>query len=151
MRHKLESAIPLLIFTIASCGAVPEANGTQESASCELAQCGRLVYSDVRVAPESGDLTGVELELIHDPLGIWRGVVTFAEGEMGLPYRVKALSFDPGTGELSFTVSVDGTNDLQFAGMATCEQVVGEAQVYAGAEPVPWTLGRLQLCEGQEH
>lgn len=139
-------AVLLTLALAGACNPAPRENGRQEPTECDLRAFNYLVYSDLEVAVESGDLSGLEIELVRDPLQIWRAIATFAAGEMGAPIRLTELEFDPEDGTLSFSIPASHGDPVFFSGSISCDWVVGEADVYRASPVVEWRLKRVDLC-----
>ena len=105
------------------------AAGVIIGATCSPASAERTVYyTDSCVEQESGDVGGYVV-IVSDgkPVPVIR--LSWSEGALKQPVAAKVTNYDRGSGQLSFSVSINWdegkTRDIQFDGRFTMDRMTG--------------------------
>jgi hypothetical protein len=98
-------------------------------ATCSPASADRTVYyTDSCLEQESGDIGGYVV-IVSDgkPFPVIK--LSWSEGALKQPLTVKVTNYDRGSGQLSFSVSIEWdegkTRDIQFDGKFTNDRMAG--------------------------
>lgn len=100
-----------------------------------------LVFSDVRLAPETLDASGTEVSLWRRD-GRWLGALRKAEGELGDPRPLPSVTLDPASGRIALT---DSTEDgsTPFAGTFACSRIEGTWTLFGGSTAARVVMPRV--------
>jgi hypothetical protein len=107
-----------------------------------LETAGRLVFSNLESAPETQDLSGFEVTLIHSASG-WGGTFREARGELGRPQPLTGLYLDSLSHVVRFSMP-DASDTSLFQGTVSCDSLWGTLKAYRTTPAVPMTLRRAQ-------
>ena len=92
-----------------------------------------MLFSDLSVSEETHDASGTEFAIEHDSALRWHGTVRVAEGELGTPHPLVALTIDSIGGAISLAYSEGASNPVvRFSGRVTCDSIFGEWRPYPG-------------------
>ncbi|WP_342722418.1 hypothetical protein AAFG07_24450 [Bradyrhizobium sp. B097] len=100
-----------------------------------------VYYTDSCVERESGDIGGY-IVIVSDgkPFPVIR--LSWSEGALKQPVAAKVTNYDRGSGQLSFSVSIEWdqgiTRDIQFDGKVTIDRMTGTLAV-------PWETARKAI------
>ena len=115
------------------------ASGIIIGATCSPASADKTVYyTDSCVEQESGDIGGYVV-IVSDgkPFPVIR--LSWSEGALKQPVAAKVANYDRGSGQLSFSVSIEWDEgkkrDIQFDGKITIDRMTGTFAV-------PWETAR---------
>ena len=115
------------------------ASGVIIGATCSPASADKTVYyTDSCVEQESGDIGGYVV-IVSDskPFPVIR--LSWSEGALKQPVAAKVTNYDRGSGQLSFSVSIEWDEgkkrDIEFDGKFTIDRVTGTFAV-------PWETAR---------
>lgn len=98
-----------------------------------------LIFSDVRSAHQTGDLSGFQFALTLSGAS-WTGFSREATGELGAPQPLVELSVDVASGATAFAVP-NGPDSSRFSGTMSCDSLFGWFKAYRST-PGRWSVYR---------